>query len=59
VRHAHDVLGMTMVESYDWASDNVTDPIARGGRDTMMKSYQKIRSQVGDIDHIRRRPRTG
>jgi hypothetical protein len=59
VRHAHDVLGMTMVESYDWASDNVTDPIARGGRDTMMKSYQKIRSQVGDIDRIRRRPRTG
>jgi len=57
VRHAHDVLGMTMVESYDWASDNVTDPIARGGRDTMMKSYQKIRSQVGDIDRIRRRPR--
>jgi len=59
VRHAHDVLGMTMDGSYDWASDNVTDPIARGGRDTMMKSYQKIRSQVGDIDRIRPRPRTG
>jgi hypothetical protein len=26
VRHAHDVLGKTMDESYDWASENVTDP---------------------------------
>jgi hypothetical protein len=59
VRYAHDVLGMTMDESYDWASDDITDPIASGSRDTMMKSYQKIRSQVGDIDRIRRRPRTG
>ncbi|HEV3159300.1 MAG TPA: hypothetical protein VGZ89_04885 [Xanthobacteraceae bacterium] len=59
VRHAHDVLGKTMDESYDWACDNVTDPIARGGRDTMMKSYQKVRPQVAKIDHIRPRPRTG
>ena len=58
VRHAHDVLGKTMDESYDWASDNIDDPAARGGRDTMMKSYQKIRSQVGEIDRIRPRPRT-
>jgi hypothetical protein len=58
VRHAHDVLGKTLDESYDWASDNIDDPMARGGRDTMMKSYQKIRSQVGEIDRIRPRPRT-
>jgi hypothetical protein len=58
VRHAHDVLGMTMDEAYDWASDNITDPIAIGGRDTMMKSYQKIRPQVAKIDRIRRRPHT-
>jgi hypothetical protein len=57
VRHAHDVLGMTMVEACDWASDNVTDPIAKGGPDTMMKSYQKIRPQVAQIDRIRPRPR--
>jgi len=56
VRYAHDVLGMTMDESSDWASDNVTDPSARGGRDTMMKSYQKIGRQVAEIDRIRLRP---
>ena len=56
VRYAHDVLGMTMDESSDWASDNVTDPSARGGRDIMMKSYQKIRHHVGEDDRIRRRP---
>ena len=43
VRYAHDVLGKTVDESYDWASGNITDPSARGSRDTMMKSYQKIR----------------
>lgn len=59
VRHAHDVLGMTMDEAYDWASDNITDPIAIGGRDTMMKSYQKIRPQVAKIDRIRSWPRPG
>jgi hypothetical protein len=58
VRYAHDVLGMTMDESYDWACDNIDDPAARGGRDTMMKSYQKVRSQVGQIDRIRPRRRT-
>ena len=58
VRYAHDVLGKTMDESYDWASENGTDPTARGGRDTMMKSYQKIRKQVAEIDRIRRRPRS-
>jgi hypothetical protein len=57
VRHAHDVLGMTMDEAYDWASNNVTEPIAKGGRDSMMKSYQKIRPQVARIDRIRSRPR--
>jgi hypothetical protein len=57
VRYAHDVLGKILDESYDWASDNIDEPIARGGRDTMMKSYQKIRSQVGEIDRIRPRPR--
>jgi hypothetical protein len=57
VRHAHDVLGMTMDEAYDWASDNVTDPIAIGGRDSMMKSYQKIRSRVARIDRIQPRRR--
>ncbi len=57
VRHAHDVLGMTMDESYDWASENITDPTAKGGRDTMMKSYQKIRVQVAKIDRIRPRAR--
>jgi hypothetical protein len=57
VRHAHDALGKTMDESYDWASNNVTDPIAIGGRDSMMKSYQKIRSQVAKIDRIQPRPR--
>ena len=56
VRYAHDVLGMTMDESYRWASRNVTDPSARGRRDTMMKSYQKIRHHVGEDDRIRRRP---
>ena len=58
VRYAHDVLGKTMDESYDWACDNIDDPTARGGRDTMMKSYQKIRSQLAEIDRIQPRPRT-
>ena len=58
VRFAHDVLGKTIDESYDWASHNVTDPTASGRRDTMMKSYQKIRSQVAEIDRIQRRPRS-
>lgn len=58
VRHAHDVLGKTMDESYDLAAETITDPRAKGGRDTMMKSYQKIRSQVGEIDRIQPRPRT-
>jgi hypothetical protein len=57
VRYAHDVLGMTMNEAYDWASNNVTESIAKGGRDSMMKSYQKIRPRVAQIDHIRPRPR--
>ncbi len=55
VRHAHDVLGMTMDESYDWASKHVTDPAAKGGRDTMMNSYQRIRPQVAKIDRIQPR----
>jgi len=55
VRYAHDVLGMTMDEAYDWAADNVMDPTATGGRDTHMKSYQKIRPQVAKIDRTRRR----
>jgi hypothetical protein len=58
VRHAHDVLGMTMDAAYDWASENITDGTAKGGRDTMMKSYQKIRAQVAKIDRIQPRPRT-
>jgi hypothetical protein len=58
VRHAHDVLGMTMDEAYEWASDNISDPTAKGGRDSMMKSYQKIRLQVGKIDRIRPRRRS-
>ena len=57
VRYAHDVLGMTMDEAYDWASENVTEPIAKGGRDSMMKSYQKIRRQVARIDRIEPRQR--
>jgi hypothetical protein len=57
VRYAHDVLGMTMDEAYDWASNNVTEPIAKGGRDSMMKSYQKIRPRVAQIDRIRPRSR--
>ena len=57
VRYAHDVLGMTMDEAYDWASNNVTDPTAKGGRDSIMKSYQKIRPQVAKIDRIQPRPR--
>jgi hypothetical protein len=57
VRYAHDVLGKTMDEAYDWASNAVTDPAAKGGRDTMMKSYQKIRPQVAKIDRIQPRPR--
>ena len=57
VRHAHDVLGMTMDRAYNWASNNLTDPIAKGGRDSMMKSYQKIRPQVAQIDRIQPRPR--
>jgi hypothetical protein len=56
VRYAHDHLGKTIDESYEWASRNVTDPTARGGRDTMMRSYQKIRPQVADINRIRPRP---
>jgi hypothetical protein len=59
VRYAHDVEGMTMDEAYDWASNAITDPTAKGGRDTMMKSYQKIRAQVAQIDRIRPRPRAG
>jgi hypothetical protein len=58
VRYAHDVLGMTMDESYDWACDNIDDPAARGGRDSMMKSYQKVRSQAAQLDRIRPRRRT-
>jgi len=57
VRYAHDALGMTMDEAYDWASENVIDPAARGGRDTMMKSYQRMRSKVAKIDRIQPRPR--
>jgi len=57
VRRTHDVLGMTMDEAYDWAAENIDDPAASGGRDTMMKSYQKIRTQVAKIDRIQRRPR--
>lgn len=56
VRYAHDVLEMTMDEAYDWASRNVTPSIAKGGRDSMMKSYQKIRRQVAPINSIRPRP---
>jgi hypothetical protein len=55
-RYAHDQLGLTIDESYEWAASNVTDPTATGGRDSMMKSYQKIRRQVADIDRIRPRP---
>ena len=58
VRYAHDVLGKTIDEAYDWACKNVTDPTAKGGRDTMMKSYQKIRAQVAQIDRIRPRRRS-
>jgi hypothetical protein len=58
VRHAHDVLGKSMDESYDWASKNITDPAAKGRRDTMMKSYQKIRRKAARIDRIQRRSRT-
>jgi hypothetical protein len=29
VRYAHDVLGMTMNEAYDWASKNVTESMPR------------------------------
>ena len=57
VRRTHDVLGMTMDEAYDWAAENIDDPAASGGRDTMMKSYQEIRPQVAKIDRIQRRPR--
>jgi hypothetical protein len=57
VRYAHDVLGLTMEKSYEWASENVSAPDATGGPDTMMKSYQKIRPQVGEADRIRPRPR--
>jgi hypothetical protein len=57
VRYAHDVLGMTMDEAYNWASNAITDPAAKGGRDSMMKSYQKIRPQVAKIDRIQPRPR--
>jgi hypothetical protein len=59
VRYAHDDLGMTMDAAYDWASENVTDPAARGGRDAMMKSYQKVRSRVAPMDRIQRRPPAG
>jgi hypothetical protein len=57
VRYAHDTLGMTMDAAYDWASENLADSVARGGRDVMMKSYQKIRSKVATIDRIQPRPR--
>lgn len=58
VHHAHDVLGKTMDEAYEWAEENVTGPAA-GGRDTMMKSYQKIRPQVPPSWRIQPRPRKG
>jgi len=57
VRYAHDVLGLSMDQAYDWASSNVSDSRARGGRDTMMKSYQKFRAKVAKIDRIQPRPR--
>jgi hypothetical protein len=57
VRYAHDVEGKTMDEAYDWASNAIIDPIAKGGRDSMMKSYQRIRSQMAKIDRIQPRPR--
>jgi hypothetical protein len=57
VRHAHDVLGMSIDESYDWASKHIMDPAAKGGRDTMMKSYQRIRPKVAKIDRIQPRSR--
>jgi hypothetical protein len=57
VRHAHDGLGKSMDASYEWASRNITDPAAKGSRDTMMKSYQKIRRQVARMDLIQPRSR--
>jgi len=57
VRHAHDAPGMSMDESYDWASQHITDQAAKGGRDTMMRSYQRIRAQVAKIDRIQPRSR--
>ncbi len=57
VRYAHDALEMTMDEAYEWASENVIGPVARGGPDTMMKSYQRMRSKVAKIDRIQPRPR--
>jgi hypothetical protein len=55
VRHAHDVLRLSMDESYGWASEHITDPPAKGRRDTMMKSYQRIRREAAKIDRIQPR----
>jgi hypothetical protein len=57
VRYAHDALRKTMLEAYEWAAEKITDPDAAGRPDAMMKSYQKINRQVGEIDRIRPRLR--
>jgi hypothetical protein len=57
VRHAHDALGMTLAEAYEWAFDTITNPRAKGGPDSMMKSYQKFRRRVPQMDRIQPRPR--
>jgi hypothetical protein len=42
VREAMSEMNLRPDEAYEWASMKLADTPAHGGRDTMMKSYQKI-----------------
>ena len=55
VREAMSEMNLQADEAYEWASMKLADTPAHGGRDTMMKSYQKIERSLPENA---RRPRT-
>ena len=55
VREAMSEMNLRADEAYEWASMKLADTPAHGGRDTMMKSYQKIERSLPENA---RRPRT-
>jgi hypothetical protein len=55
VREAMSEMDLRADEAYEWASKKLAGTPAHGGRDTMMKSYQKIERSLAESA---RRPRT-